>query len=1181
MEEYINQATASLDKIHCYISSILLQSNKLNLFYEIGVFMSSVDFSPFQHAYVCPVNPETHWVLKALSDGKSVDILVDLKGETHEKLTPSQITQLTNFITVLRRGLLPSPFKEARSSVLQTPLVLLNAEKLDSRFVEKLSCVTEHLKHAAVTLLQEGDELPKLAVFSTSSPKALDSITYQAKKIFKTNASKLTGGQFITQILSFEIGAEISLKQKNEINTHIFNTAQQTLSKIHKTSIGVLRSGGGAGTSSSSSLGTELVRLNTKQLLDQFPLAKRAKQLPFPVIDMLKRVCPEFQKLSVMQLLELAIFSVIEKPQESSSSTALHPISNSSSTTQSVEAFAIAQGATKLSLEEGLPYFGQALALLQEGGINATIPTLLNMCLKGGHRNNIPQEFIKAMLAYFNNEIAANGNKLGYRLNEGVLKSLSTPICDLVKAQGPSRTLISTFMGQLQRVTDLLLRVPEHLLAKQEQCEASFKDEMMRLMENSAEKMGWATDKVAFARGCIEELTADQSTQLNIYQDAQRTTAKKILAPSLELIPWAKINRLKSQNNEEWVACWAEKNLQDLQELRNHAELAFEITKWYGGLFEELRYQFLSLMCYLCSPDRDVIDPDLSPKTFVKEVVQKNGFISQHLGRNLPPDLEKSHSVLLNSSAPTKNLMCLLAFSKASTGLVASFINSIESFITTRRNNKELLQQTMATCVSKPRGSRPQRGGGKKRGAAPSVARQSKPSQRVSKETVTSVPPLLDEPSLKRVLSGDPLATLHDQMLEGLKSHRNSFKNMYAIQCWDNAVELYRDLFCELLDRPNETDSQQVADYVNRIVVLLNQLMEQVVSSHALESAEPKNLFERQRVVSHNILKMLNNHDLATKVPTLRDAAEAVNGLEMLARNLKAHEPKDSEGARLLYQADTLALQQSVTSSSSSSGSTLDADRLLHQTQTLVINQLAVLGNIVGCSADLDPIREISTYREPPAFDVAGLIDKIGELIGKMEACIQRGAVTSPSSAPLHQGYLTDAIRLLGLMKGRLKRHSENGNVRNFFKMLATTMALTLEFTALTVSGKLGKRDLSQMRWHHFSHNVTNLFEELGFYALSSKEEDLLDASDRVHNLTRYSANYEKIKRNHSSQDLYLQLIKRLHPADATTQGGVGATSWQSADRNLRATVKDAVGDMYDRLKTGLGLLDKLISLHP
>ncbi len=1077
--------------------------------------------------------------------------------------------QITRMHLAMRQGILPEPLATLGKTADRIDAVIINSNAVSIPFQQMFHSYHEQLQHAAVQLIHTPHTgTSNFIIFSNGTPEAEDAITYQANLLAEEFANAKKSVPLSITVRPYrEAVKELKLDHIDKMKQKVLQIVSDTVAKkkpvlgiIERDSDGKSRMLQRISQSTSSSNALLLLEDDLKKLA-----SSKSTCLPQSIVKTLKAINPTFQQLNVIQLLELILLRNIETNPSNTP-----PVSSSSSSSS------ISLPKQSISIENAVKPFGLALPLLKEGVMTRELTSALASVEQLGGLDKTLKLFIGQMRSYLTKELDSVPGQKSYRVHPQLLSFLQAPIDGRTVTTSSSEAMIS-----IPKLIDVMLTSPLVVVPKQEESlQTTIKPALMALIETCAKELGWSEQKAEIARQCLETLHQESLERhrrtpefLQLWND--------LIKPIVDLVPFSKMVRLQKEGKENQIGQWVDRNKEDLQNLSEYVVmLSQSLDSSYCDNFFYLRQQVRKLLGYLCSDQAPISSTSTFENIYHQfSKLSENEEIYSNWYRAL--DTTEANKVEI-ARALTEHLDAYIQLDTDSTTSLAlccssaNLINTLtKAVLSARKSYHDRIAATASLLSEQPRRPKAPRGRSSKPSASSSRGKPKARGGTSSSSTVSpSAPPVIpQEVSLKPLLSGDRIAAIHDALLEAIDTYKHKFSNTFAQQCWNNALELYRDLFSELLDRPTLRNSSHVNDYVNRIVVLLSQLMEQVVSAHALEQKKPTNLLQRHRVVSHDILRMLSKSGLEARISELRPAMEAINGLEMLARNLKTQEYRPSQGAQLLYDADQLAFEPS---------DSYAGHELVTRIQQLVTDQLSLLCRILDMDTPIDfrPLQEIPSYDETPRYKIDGFVAKIAALKEKINN------LTSPStnsSMPANSstGYLSDALRLLELIQARLERHSENGNVRNFFKTIATSMALALENTAITLAGRMGQRDLSRMRWSEFTHDLTNLFEDLGIHDLSEKEESFLEASDRIHNLTRYSANYKQIQGRDSAQDLYLQLVKRLNPADATSQGGVGASSWQSADKRLKNTVKEAISDIYERLDTGLDLLDKLLERFP
>lgn len=181
-----------------------------------------------------------------------------------------------------------------------------------------------------------------------------------------------------------------------------------------------------------------------------------------------------------------------------------------------------------------------------------------------------------------------------------------------------------------------------------------------------------------------------------------------------------------------------------------------------------------------------------------------------------------------------------------------------------------------------------------------------------------------------------PVETLLTHLLNAFEGA--SFHNIFAQQSWRSATEQYKDLMAEIIAHRDLSEPAQAAEHVNRIVVLLSLMMEQILSAYLLEDRNPKDIYERWTLLRHDSLGLLAGSKLAERVVGLEIGLQAVADLEIFSRSLYTSPYKDSVGARLLYAAETLRLSRDPEA----------VERVVQDCYALIRSQLLLVNQLIS-----------------------------------------------------------------------------------------------------------------------------------------------------------------------------------------------------------------------------------------
>lgn len=1115
---------------------------------------------------------------------------------------------------------------------LSSSWALLDSDHLTPMFREAFQSYVGQLDHGIVFLESASDpsESPVLQIYSTGTKKSVDSIMVHVSQLalFKS----IPKGQQV-KIRCTSIGSKpLPQKSCTDIYNKIMDLMRSESSQAGCPLVGYsampnetsrLASSGDTRTVSSSQgpktrriqafddrkkpvavlkgqveqSSNDMQKKVTIETLSVRPKAKQRK-LPQSLLNALKKLNPAFQSLSIIQLVELLVFRTIGHRLAISGSSQSSPSSSSpSSSSLSVISSSgpIRIGGTggevgvfkDLLIEKDmLDIFSEFVRFLAHGGVmrcsshtslKAIEEYLRTMSEQKNARRNavegISIEIFVQLLNYFSIEQSTDGDGIGYQMHPAILSSFRQPIQKLwqgaVHSSGKLVMEVPLLAYHVPALAWTLLTVPNRVeLSNREHFLSTVKPSAYRVVDVHAAELNWSEAQTQKANELITYLI----DRFFIEYDTGHSLLdgwSQILTPLLRLFPSSRIARLLQEGNQDAICRYIDRNIDDLIELSEGLNQFLTLFDVNHEGFKEWKNHFHVLIPFCCDDLEQLLNSSAEENyaRFKTLIIQEEharqwtaklfDFLRNPMLKEVVQQFSLDFATIQTRGEISQNLF------SAGKDLIAHLFNSVLPARKRYSEAAEMARELMESSSSSSSSRKFVRSGGRDR--KKSRGRVAKPLPAAKKQTDIPAEERTDHTPLKPLVCEAPIAYAHDRILTAFSAFGTStLNNKYALQSWESSTEFYKDLVAELVDAPNPGNPTHVSEYVNRIVVTLSLLVEQVVSTHVLERHQPMNIIQRQSLLSHESKRMLVDSGLEEKIAGIRDVVAQVSGLEILARNLKTNHPRDSIGAQLLYRADELT---AATASSSSFGSFYDAQTLLGDTHNLVVGQLDLLCRILDIEIDLDAFRGVGNYQEgldsTDSQITNQLIKKAMEIQGRMDVLIGSGT----------DGYLCDAARLLGLMQARLERHSENGNVRNFYKMLATSMALVLEFTAMSLGEKSGNQDLANMR----SHCLTDWFELLGLTNLSLDEELLLESCVRVHNLTRYSANYRAVQGRSSAQDIYLQMIKRLAKSDAMTHGGISDSSWISADRELKSHVRKAVADIRSRIEIGLGLAHKLL----
>lgn len=324
---------------------------------------------------------------------------------------------------------------------------------------------------------------------------------------------------------------------------------------------------------------------------------------------------------------------------------------------------------------------------------------------------------------------------------------------------------------------------------------------------------------------------------------------------------------------------------------------------------------------------------------------------------------------------------------------------------------------------------------------------------------------------------------------------RVCFKNTYAQRAWRNAAEQFNDLSAELQDRINFQDPKQVAEHVNRLLVILSLLMEQILSAHLLENREPKNRYELWKMLRHNSDFLLEQSKLSERVSELPSLLPKVSNLATLSRSPYAVPLQTSCGAQLLYQAEELSSTQNphlITP-------------VLEGTYSLLKEMLQLVNRLALPDQELSLTGLDQFLMEPPGATIKRERDPLHDLIERALSFLPKEPVLlSDEINPLH--HLADAKRHLELIYTRLERGIHGGNIRNLYKTLNTFIPLAIKSLAMAGAKAQGL----PIQRPEAMHNLMEWCEQLKFFNHTPEMRHYLYASGNIHKYIRNPALYDK-----------------------------------------------------------------------
>lgn len=376
------------------------------------------------------------------------------------------------------------------------------------------------------------------------------------------------------------------------------------------------------------------------------------------------------------------------------------------------------------------------------------------------------------------------------------------------------------------------------------------------------------------------------------------------------------------------------------------------------------------------------------------------------------------------------------------------------------------------------------------------------------------------------------------------------FKNPFAKKAWQSSQEIYKDLIAQILD------DQCNPEKANRLIILCSLLIEQILTTHRLESQNP-NKYEYWELLEHDALKLFENSSLKTKFSDLETDIKDIGDLEIFNRKLYSS-AKGGVGAKLLLDIEQWRCTNQL------------SEELMNGVINIIQRTFSFLKIILndGKLTDLDCLKEVSFSFDPVVCSHSKLETEILNLLSHAVNSL-KDLVSVPEIEKIGNEVkfnLANAERLLDFMQMRIESGLTDGNIRNYYKVLASSLPLAIEeiCTALSI--------LKNQRFDNLKpHNLVEMSEQLDV-RMSSEVLEYLYSANKLRNLCRYVF-YE----NHQSSE---SMVKQLSNVNGQINISLDSNSgnWTLQPTEIKK-LRRAVNDLLNKTKVGLIHLHELLKL--
>lgn len=388
---------------------------------------------------------------------------------------------------------------------------------------------------------------------------------------------------------------------------------------------------------------------------------------------------------------------------------------------------------------------------------------------------------------------------------------------------------------------------------------------------------------------------------------------------------------------------------------------------------------------------------------------------------------------------------------------------------------------------------------------------------------------------------------------------RLHFNNQYANQSWKSAAAQLDDLIAEMQDIYSLNSPSVVSERINRWLIISTLLIQKILSSYVLENNDPKDDYEKWDLLRHDTTHLMTASNLADKYSALPSIVSKMGELECLSRSLYTRPKQTGDGAKLLYQTETLRLTESGESQS-----------VLKKGYSLLTELLQFVNDLVNPGSSLS-FKDVEPFiNDSPIFSTGSEATlELQELLNQALSYLPSDQLEFGNiSSPIH--HLADARRQLELFSIRLQQGLEGGNLRNYFKSLTTALPNAIE--SLSIAAATDRRLIfwDKIRRSDLTHNLMEWCERLHFTEHTPQQREYLYASG---NLQKYIRNPELYNRRGGSTRILeqLALINRYTITHLDNEWITRIT-----DRQARKQLQQIVNELHTNSKVGLEIFIEL-----
>jgi len=358
------------------------------------------------------------------------------------------------------------------------------------------------------------------------------------------------------------------------------------------------------------------------------------------------------------------------------------------------------------------------------------------------------------------------------------------------------------------------------------------------------------------------------------------------------------------------------------------------------------------------------------------------------------------------------------------------------------------------------------------------------------------------------------------------------FKNEFAQSAWNSARKILNDLQAEVCDPQLSPEKAQ------HIVVLGSLLIEQLLTADMLEKINPSNKYECWSLLKHDSLFLFQNGSLNTspKCSFFEAKIKEMGNLEIFARQLYT-DPKNNRGAKLLQHIEKWRCHPSDVSDAA----------IMKRLSLFMYESLSFLNQFLASecipSKELKNLKKIEYITQNTSTDHSDLekkilnsLDSIIHTMNQFEQLPSVGQIDKYSA----WSYVSDSLRHISMLRMRIASGENNGNIKNYYSVVASSLPLALEKISIALAHIKGAINLRGVLPQELNKNLVDWCEILDINDISSERLNYLYRANTLRHLSRYNEffkHHSKLQVRKMSQQVdlvnnSLQNLRLLPKAD-------------------------------------------------